>query len=200
MNGLEIVTFSGAMLLFAASPGPGLFAVMTKSVTYGFRNSFWMILGIVTGDLIFLNFAIFGLDSVSDMGKGFIIGVKYVGAIYLIYIGVKAIISTRNMQCTELKINKNSRGSYLLGLSIALSNPKVMLFYLGLLPSFIDISKLQKFDVWIISIVVATILLSVMATYAYLASGIAKSIANSKVVHLFFGAVLISIGIVVLVK
>jgi len=200
VSGIEILTFSGAMFLFAASPGPGLLAVMTKSITHGFKESFWMILGIVTGDLIFLNFAIFGLNSISGIGEDFIIGVKYIGATYLIYIGVKAIISTRNKQYTELKVAGNSKGSYLLGLSIALSNPKVILFYLGFLPSFVDISNLQEFDVLIISMIVATILSGVMMAYAYMASGIARSIADSKIVNLFFGIVLITIGITMLLK
>ena len=200
MSGIEMLAFSGAIFLLAISPGPGLLAVISKSISSGFKEASLMVAGIVTGDLIFLNLAIFGLSSLSAMGENFFSGIKYLGAIYLIYIGAMAIKSARNPSSSVVKSSSNSMGSYLLGLSITLGNPKVILFYLGFLPSFIDMAHLQKFDALIISLIVALVLGTVMLFYAYMGSHASKSMGNSKMIQIISGAMLIIVGLVVLLR
>ena len=60
------IGFSIAMLILAASPGPGVFATVARALASGFRPSLAVIIGIVLGDVIYLLFAAFGLSMVPE--------------------------------------------------------------------------------------------------------------------------------------
>jgi len=202
MSGMEILAFSGAIFLLAISPGPGLLAVISKSISSGFKEASLMVAGIVTGDLIFLNFAIFGLSSLSTMEEDFFSVLKYLGGAYLVYLGIETIISTQNKNSLFTKNSSyaSSLGSYFTGLAITLSNPKVILFYLGFLPSFMDMSRIAKLDILIISIVIAFVLGAVMIVYAYMASNAFGSFANHKTARVVSGLGLIGVGLFILLR
>jgi threonine/homoserine/homoserine lactone efflux protein len=83
------IGFSVAMLVLAASPGPGVFATIARALASGFRPSLAVICGIVLDDIIFLLFAAFGLSMVARaLGNMFLI-VKICGGAYLIWLGVR---------------------------------------------------------------------------------------------------------------
>ncbi len=78
-----------AMLILAASPGPGVFATVARALSSGFRPAVGVIAGIVAGDIIFLGLAVFGLSVIAQaMGEFFFI-IKIVGGAYLIWLGLK---------------------------------------------------------------------------------------------------------------
>ena len=89
MTVYSAIGFSVAMLVLAASPGPGVFATIARTLASGFRPSLAVICGIVLGDVIFLLFAAFGLSMVARaLGNMFLI-VKICGGAYLIWLGVR---------------------------------------------------------------------------------------------------------------
>lgn len=91
MDFITILAFSGALFIFMASPGPGTFAVVARALGSGFKHAFSMSMGMVLGDLVFLLMAIFGLSAIASMmGEIFII-IKYIGGLYLLYLGYKIL-------------------------------------------------------------------------------------------------------------
>lgn len=203
MTLLNIFAFSGAMFLLAITPGPGVFATISRALASGFSSASFVVLGIVLGDIMFLLLAIFGLSAIASILGDFFILVKYLGGIYLLFLGYKILTSKENE--TEIKgIQELSwKRNFLTGLLITLSNPKVILFYLGFLPTFVNLQTLNTFDIITISFIVAIILGGVMLAYAYSASSAKKLFKNkntNKKMNLLAGSVMITAGGILIVK
>lgn len=97
----SMLAFAGAMFLLAITPGPGVFATISRALASGFNNAAFVVLGIVLGDIIFLLLAIFGLSAIASVLGDFFIIVKYLGGAYLLYLGYKILTS----KVDETKVN-----------------------------------------------------------------------------------------------
>ncbi len=214
MNLTSIISLSVAMLILAASPGPGVFATVARSLASGFRPALAVITGIVIGDIIYLMFAIWGLSIVAQtLGELFVV-VRICGGIYLFWLGLKIWFSkplekeakTKTETGTgtgQLKAQHSQSGNIISGLLITLSNPKVILFYCGFLPTFIDLSILKGIDILLIVCVITIVLSSVLTIYAYMASH-ARLIFSSpraiKRLNRSAGGVMMATGIAIAAK
>ncbi len=171
MTLISIFALTGAMLLLAITPGPGVFATVARALASGLKHSAFVVLGIVTGDLIFLLFAIYGLATVATNLHGLFVVIKYIGAVYLIYLGVRLWhAKPENIQIQAGTEDLSWKSNFLTGLFITLGNPKVILFYLGFLPTFVDLTSLSSLDVGVIATIVSLVLGLTMLAYAYAAS------------------------------
>ncbi len=183
MTFLSLLSFAAAMMVLAASPGPGVFATVARSLASGFRPALAVILGIVVGDIIYLLFAIFGLSIVARSLEQLFIFVRIAGGIYLFWLGLKIWFSKPPEKVSQQLLAPPSQpGNILSGLVITLSNPKVVLFYCGFLPTFIDLSVLELPDIFLIGSVVAIVLSAVLMTYAYMASRARQLFSSQKAV------------------
>lgn len=77
-----------ATLIIAISPGPGFFATVARALASGFAQWFMLIGGILLGIVVFLLIALYGLSAISVHLQGFFLLVKYLGAIYLLVLGI----------------------------------------------------------------------------------------------------------------
>jgi len=92
MSLISALSLSIAMLILAASPGPGVFAIVARALASGFRPALAVITGIVIGDIIYLTFAVFGLSIIAQsLGELFII-VKICGGVYLFWLGSENMV------------------------------------------------------------------------------------------------------------
>jgi len=203
MTLLNLLTFAAAMFLLAASPGPGIFATLARALASGFSHAAVLVLGIVLGDIIFLLLAIYGLSSMAEFLGSFFTFVKYAGGLYLIWLGVgiwRSQASTKKVQgVREVSWKKN----FISGLSITLANPKVIFFYLGFLPTFVDLTRLTNVDILAISVVVVVVLGSVLLSYAFLATRASRLISserNQTRLNRCAGGVMITAGGALLMK
>jgi threonine/homoserine/homoserine lactone efflux protein len=192
------------MFLLAISPGPGVFATVSKALSSGFKNAVPVVIGIVIGDLIFLLFAIFGLSMIAETFSTLFTLIKYLGGGYLIWLGIKLWRSNpTKTDIAGLKM-QSIKYSFFGGLSITLGNPKVILFYLGFLPTFLDLKILSTLDVAIVVSVVSLVLGSVMLFYAFTASRarllLFKSESAQYKINKTAGVLMISTGLVLLSK
>jgi threonine/homoserine/homoserine lactone efflux protein len=192
-----------AMFLLAITPGPGVFATVSRALSSGLKQTMPVIVGIVVGDLIFLLLAIYGLSAIAETFGTLFTIIKYLGGAYLICLGIKLWRS----KAASLDITKSSspsgKYSFLGGLSITLGNPKVILFYLGFLPTFVDLGSLSTIDVVVVSFVVSLVLGSVMLFYAFTASRarqLFKSETAQSKMNKTAGSVMISTGAILLAK
>ncbi len=203
MSLISIASLAIAMFILAATPGPGVFATISRSLASGFVPSLGVICGIVTGDIIFLLFAILGMSVIAQvMGNLFII-IKLIGGAYLIFLGIKIWRSKPVMVQESTKKMGLKYGNFLSGLVITLSNPKVILFYCGFLPTFLDLSALSLFDIGIVAIIVSLVLSSVLIFYAYLASRARQLFASTRSVKRLnrtAGGVMIATGVAIAAK
>ncbi len=203
MTLLNLLTFGAAMFLLAASPGPGVFATLARALSNGFAHAAILVLGIVLGDIIFLLLAIYGLSSMAELLGSFFTFVKYAGGLYLIWLGIKIWRSDTDTKqvvgVRELSWKKN----FISGLSITLANPKVIFFYLGFLPTFVDLTTLTNVDIFSISLVVVFVLGSVLLGYAFLATRASRFITserNQTLLTRCAGGVMVTAGGALLMK
>ena len=191
------------MLLLAITPGPGVFATVARALASGFRHAAVVVLGIVTGDLIFLLFAIYGLTVIAENLHGLFLLIKYIGASYLVYLGIKLWREKPEKVQIQAVRELSWRANFLTGLFITLGNPKVILFYLGFLPTFVDLKNLSGIDVIAVASVVTLVLGSTMLVYGYTASRarvLLQSTRAQRVMHRSAGSAMIATGTALAVK
>jgi len=198
-----IFALAGAMFILAITPGPGVFATIARALASGFSHATVLIAGIVLGDLIFLLLAIYGLAAVADFLGGFFAVVKYAGGLYLIWLGWRIWHSAgRAVQVTGVK-EFSWRANFISGLVITLGNPKVILFYLGFLPTFVDLTALTHLDVLIAALVVSLVLAGVLLGYAYTAARARNAFTSGRAARRLnkaAGGVMMSTGVVLIAK
>jgi len=170
MSFYSALALMGAMFLLAASPGPGLFAVVSRALASGFNHASVLVLGLILGDIIYLLFAIYGLSAVAFIMGEFFIIIKYIGGAYLLYLGYQIWTSEVKEENIHSIKDISWSSNFFSGLLITLGNPKVIVFYLGFLPAFMNLQNLTSADILITVIIVASTLAVVVLTYAYLAA------------------------------
>lgn len=195
----SVIGFTLAIIILAATPGPGMFATIARALASGFREAFPLICGLVFGDIIFLLFAAFGLSIVAQIMGDFFFIIKICGCIYLIFLGVKIWRKEPDSHNSNYKqSNKTKWGNFITGFLITMSNPKVILFYCSFLPTFLNLSTLSLIDLLVIVSIIAIGVTSVLAAYAFLASRARQIFTNQKAAKRFnraAGGVMIAAGV-----
>lgn len=119
-------------------PGPAVLFIMTRSVDDGRRVGAISALGIGTADLIHTTAATFGLSALLMTSALAFSVVKYLGAVYLIYLGIRTFVRRDEPAQTKRTEPKNLTGMFFQGMVVELLNPKTALFFLAFLPQFVD--------------------------------------------------------------
>ncbi len=144
MNITEFFALFVIAFVFVITPGPGTLAVFAKSISQGFLSAFYLSLGLVLGDLVYLVAVIFSLDLFAELIMPVMNYVRVLGGAYLVYLGVSAW-HAHKVKLSEQSKHKSNIGEFSTGLLISLTNPKVMIFYIAILPAFIELSNVSFF-------------------------------------------------------
>ncbi len=205
MTPLHAISLAGAMFVLAVTPGPGVFTTVARSLASGFPQSAAVAAGIICGDLFFLLLAIYGLSAVAELLGDFFIAIKFLGGIYLVFLGLRiwsSPVHQERMHPTR-KPGLSPAKNFTSGLAVTLGNPKVILFYLGFLPSFLDLHRLSIIDVMLSATIVCLVLGSVLLAYGYAADR-ARSLFNSnrslKNLNRGSGAIMMTAGSIILTR
>jgi threonine/homoserine/homoserine lactone efflux protein len=186
-----------AMLVSAAIPGSGVFACVARAIASGFRDSLFVIAGILIGNIVFLIVTIFGLVAAAQTLGSFFVIVKYLGALYLVWLGLKLWMSDSDLENFRVHAS-SSRSSFLTGLIVPFSNSSVIFFYISLLPTFIDLSILSLTDSLIVMLTISIALFLVLSMYSYGAAKARKIFKNRKTLKIFnrgAGTLMVGTGI-----
>ncbi len=128
--------FLGAATLLAATPGPGIFYVLTRTLAGGHREGALSALGTLVGGLVHVVAAGLGLSAVLMASATAYSVVKYAGAAYLVWIGI-GMIRTRNVEYRAAATSGNH--SFRQGIVTEVLNPKTALFFLSFIPQFVSL-------------------------------------------------------------
>ncbi|MGL4490430.1 MAG: LysE family translocator [Rhizobiaceae bacterium] len=164
------LAYSLALFVAAAVPGPGIVALVARALGSGARATMPMALGLVLGDLTYLTAAVLGLAFIAQTFGLVFLAFKYAGAAYLAYLAYKFWTSGVGIERVEAQKADGAFASFLSGLIVTLGNPKVMVFYLAILPAIIDLSTVTVNDYAILVGLTAAILLLVLVPYLALAA------------------------------
>jgi len=148
------LAFFIAIIIFAITPGPGVFALLARAMTRGAKSCISLSFGMAISDIIYLVLACFGLAVIAENWGGLFTVIRIVGALYLIYLGWKMWHDHSHLT-DEAKLSTASQTefmSFVQGFLISASNPKVILFYIAFLPTFMDLSALSNKDIAVASL------------------------------------------------
>jgi threonine/homoserine/homoserine lactone efflux protein len=165
-----IIAYCGALFIAAAIPGPGMTAIVARALGSGFRPTFFMGLGLILGDIVYLTAVILGLAIVAKTFTTVFLVIKFIGAAYLVYIAYKLWTAGLLSQTVTADTENRAGRSFLSGLLVTLGNPKTMLFYIALAPSLLPLSAIGVFDYLLLIGLTFTVLMAVLIPYILLAA------------------------------
>ncbi|WP_299800060.1 LysE family translocator [uncultured Maribacter sp.] len=134
-------TFLIAAVLLNLTPGADTMYILGRSISQGKKAGIMSAMGISTGSLVHCIIAAFGLSMIIAKSALAFSVIKYLGAAYLIFLGIKALMTKSQNEFEIEKMDKkkaSNRKIFVSGILTNILNPKVALFFLAFLPQFID--------------------------------------------------------------
>lgn len=134
----KLILFIGASIVMLVIPGPAVLFIVARGISQGRLAAFASVLGVAVGSFVHVIAAVVGLSALMA-GSAFAFSVvKYVGAAYLIYLGVMTLLKKRRPEVNPKIERKSLRRLFVDGIVVNVLNPKTALFFLAFLPQFAD--------------------------------------------------------------
>jgi threonine/homoserine/homoserine lactone efflux protein len=140
MDPLALSIFAAALLLTAGTPGPSIAALVSRVIASGWRDVLPFLAAMWIGEVIWLSMAMAGLSALAATFQlGFQI-LKWLGVAYLCWLAWKMCRQPVGPAADALPSRRAPWSMFAAGMAVTLGNPKIMVFYLALLPTLIDLS------------------------------------------------------------
>ena len=191
--------FAIAYFVAVASPGPGVAALVARVLARGSRGVGAFIMGYVAGDLVWFAVAATGLAVAAQVFGWLFIAIRYAGAAYLLLLAWKAWHAPVAVS-GEVVPDEGAPKLFLAGLALTLGNPKVILFFLALLPTLVDLAHLDAATALALTALTTTILGGTLAAYAVAAARARRLFTSPRALRLVnrgTGAVMAGAAVVV---
>jgi threonine/homoserine/homoserine lactone efflux protein len=172
---------------------------MARSISGGFKAAWPLALGVAIGDAFWPLLAVLGVSWLVEEIDGLMFWMRYFASVFFIFIGVSLI---RKSDAVILADNRLTRpgvwAGFLAGVAVILGNPKAILFYMGMLPGFFDLTKVTPKD--ITAIVIISMLVPFIGNLGFAAAiDRARGLLNSpdalKRMNVFAGILLLLVGL-----
>jgi threonine/homoserine/homoserine lactone efflux protein len=197
MTPTAFLAYCAAVTLAAATPGPAMFAVITNGVSRGFLRAFMAGVGVAAGDAVLVTLALLGRVALAQTFEWGFLLLKYAGAAYLVFLGLRmwraSAAQSDEPRTAEARLSR----SFLLGASIALGNPKAILFHASIMPLILDLDTLTFVDGLLVVATVISVNIVTMGVYAALAgraSGWFRTPKRMRLMNRFAGSAMIGTG------
>ena len=139
MPDTNLALFVAASLAVIVAPGPDNIYVLTRGIAQGRKVALASAWGMCSGLLFHTTLAAVGLSAILARSAGALSLVKFIGATYLVYLGIRALLSREEFSPSVEKIfTVKLRNFFLQGLTMNLLNPKVAVFFMAFLPQFVS--------------------------------------------------------------
>ncbi|WP_435234789.1 LysE family translocator [Psychromonas sp. PT13] len=202
MNYHTLLIYIFVSFFYIISPGPAIFLAIYNGVSKGTKVVMISALGNIIGLMFLSALSISGLSAILMASATLFIVVKVIGAVYLIYLGIRQIRFSKKV-CDGTDVQKNiqqrSLTSYFKeGLFVAATNPKPILFFAALFPQFLDVSRPIPLQFIVMTLIFMTFSFLSLSTYGYLAQrakGLLINAKRAKWFHRLSGGLFIGMGI-----
>ncbi len=181
----SLIIFAFALLVAAGLPGPSLAALVARVIVRGWRDVLPFVSAMWIGELIWLTLAIAGLATIAETFHWPFLILKYCGVAYLIYLAWQMWTAPVEIETEGISLSAGGAvRMFLAGLAVTLGNPKIMVFYLALLPTIIDIGSITIVGWAKLSSILLLILAAVDIAYIALATRARSLMHNPSAVRL----------------
>ncbi|WP_394843922.1 LysE family translocator [Pendulispora brunnea] len=206
MLGSSLALFAVTLGVAAVVPGPTTMTVVARVLGRGYRGAPMLHLGILCGEVVWLSCAAMGAATLAEKAQPVFMAIKYAGIAYLIYLAVKLWGTRREAADPEAEgkvVPGEGARLVFAGLSLSLSNPKTMLFYLALLPSIVDLSHATLFDLGAL-LAVAMVIVTLVNVFYVLLAGHARKFfrtpAAMRIVDRVSGVVMATAAVLIAIR
>jgi threonine/homoserine/homoserine lactone efflux protein len=197
----DLLLYTGGMALLWAVPGPVWVALIARTLSGGFASAWPLAVGVVIGDLVWPFAAIFGLSWILSVYGDFLTALRWVAAVIFVIMGVLLIRKPAAALSADSRLTRPGRGAgFITGVAVVLGNPKAILFYMGVLPGFFDLTRLAGPDIVLILFVSALIPLLGnlgLALFVDRARQLVSSPESIRRINVASGVLLVLVGIVI---
>ncbi|MDO6462182.1 LysE family translocator [Granulosicoccaceae sp. 1_MG-2023] len=143
MSTQSAISFLLAIFIFGITPGPGVFAIIARALHRGSRRCLPLALGMILSDVAYLVLACLGLAALATHWGELFTVIRWLGAGYLCYLGWKMWTAPAIVPEGAAGDRRDWGQAFIQGFLISASNPKVILFYIAFLPTFMDVTALD---------------------------------------------------------
>ena len=182
------------------SPGIDTALITKRTISDGRKDGYQMALGITTGSLVHTFAAAFGLSAILMKSAVAFDIVKYVGALYLIYLGVSSFITRKKkaVKDEEEILDERKKSAFQQGLLSNVFNPKVAMFFLTFLPQFVKVGEHATTQLVLMGVIYTLLSISWFFLYVFFIHSLKEWLMSPKVQQVMekaTGLVLIGFGI-----
>jgi threonine/homoserine/homoserine lactone efflux protein len=193
--------FVGAAVVLVLAPGPDMAYMLTRTIAQGRKAGIVAAIGINVGAYVHVLAAVLGLSAILATSSFAFTLVKWIGACYLVWIGIQALTRSASINLKEsAPVQVNVRTIFWQGFLSDVLNPKVALFFLAFLPQFVDFGAGNEIhQLLILGVTCNVIAISINLILVYFASALTASLRRDQRItrwlHRAMGAMFIALGI-----
>jgi threonine/homoserine/homoserine lactone efflux protein len=197
----QLALYAGALFILFMTPGPVWVALMARAMSGGFRAAWPLALGVVVGDVMWSVLAILGVSWIVSQYAGFLDLMRYVASVTFLFMGYMVIRSADKTIASDSRLTRPGIiAGFVAGLAVIIGNPKAILFYMGMLPGFFDLSQLTVADIVAIGALSAIVPLIgnlIMGAFIGKVRALLTSPRALKRMNLTAGWLLVAVGVLI---
>ena len=186
MSFYGLLIFASVYLLAVATPGPGVAAIIARSLARGTHGAVAFIAGFWIGDLIWFSVAATGLAALAQTARVVFVIIKYAGAVYLLYLAWRLWTAKPAVASEEqptIDAGQKPMQLFLGSLALTMANPKTAIFFLALLPTVVRLEELTVAGFLEIVAVISVVLPLVLGGYVFLAARARRMFKSERAVR-----------------
>jgi threonine/homoserine/homoserine lactone efflux protein len=180
----SLLIFAGALLVAAGSPGPSIAALVARVMTRGLSGVFPFLLAMWIGEAIWLSLAVFGLAYVAQTFHLAFVTLKWAGVAYLAFLAWKMWTAPVAVGEGEMPQADSPLRLFFAGMAVTLGNPKIMMFYLALLPTIIDLATVTLTGWLELALTMVAVLVAIDLGWALAAAQARKLLKSPRAVRI----------------
>lgn len=184
MEPTSLLIFAGALLVAAGSPGPSIAALVARVISKGFRDVLPFLAAMWIGEAIWLSLAVFGLAFVAQSFHLAFVVVKWLGVAYLVYLAWKMWTAPVEAREGEMPGQDSAVRLFAAGMAVTLGNPKIMMFYLALLPTIIDLASVTVVGWLELTLTMAAVLIAIDLCWVFAAAHARKLLRSQQAMRI----------------
>lgn len=193
--------YAGALLILFLTPGPVWVAMIARGMSGGFHAAWPLAFGVVVGDVLWPLIAILGVTWIVSVFENFMLVLRWVACLTFLVMGWLVIKHRNKTIASDSRLTRPGMwAGFLAGLAVILGNPKAVLFYMGVLPGFFDLSALTWTDIGVIcflSMIVPLLGNLILAMFVGRARRLVRSPTALSRTNFVAGVLLIAVGLVI---
>jgi len=176
----NLLAFALALIVAAGTPGPSVAALVARVLTGGFRSVFPFLLAMWIGEVIWLTVAVTGLATLARELSGLFVAIKTLGAAYLLFLAWRMWTAPATREDAALPAQRSPWRMFFAGMMITLGNPKIVIFYVALLPSLVDLSRMTLLAWGELAAVTVLVLAALDLSWSLVAARTRKMLSDTR--------------------